>query len=108
VLVAFMSWGGYSYEDSILVSERIVKEDIYTSVHIEEFETVARQIAEDHTGQTLAGKAAPTGGWADFKVADLGSIEIKQPGEQVINIRPKSAATWKAINLRWVRLTAAQ
>jgi len=42
VLVAFMSWGGYNYEDSILVSERIVKEDIYTSVHIEEFETVAR------------------------------------------------------------------
>ncbi|MDY0044728.1 MAG: DNA-directed RNA polymerase subunit beta, partial [Syntrophales bacterium] len=42
VMVAFMSWGGYNYEDSILVSERIVKEDIYTSVHIEEFETVAR------------------------------------------------------------------
>jgi DNA-directed RNA polymerase subunit beta len=37
-----MSWGGYNYEDSILVSERIVKEDIYTSIHIEEFETMAR------------------------------------------------------------------
>ncbi|MCX7981550.1 MAG: DNA-directed RNA polymerase subunit beta [Syntrophales bacterium] len=42
VLVAFMSWGGYNYEDSILVSERIVKEDIYTSIHIEEFEVMAR------------------------------------------------------------------
>ncbi len=42
ILVAFMSWGGYNYEDSILVSERIVKDDIYTSIHIEEFETVAR------------------------------------------------------------------
>ncbi|MDR2861001.1 MAG: DNA-directed RNA polymerase subunit beta, partial [Syntrophobacterales bacterium] len=42
VMVAFMSWGGYNYEDSILVSERIVKEDIYTSIHIEEFETVTR------------------------------------------------------------------
>ena len=42
VMVAFMSWGGYNYEDSILVSERIVKEDVYTSVHIEEFETMAR------------------------------------------------------------------
>lgn len=42
VMVAFMSWGGYNYEDSILVSERIVKNDIYTSVHIEEFETMAR------------------------------------------------------------------
>jgi len=42
VRVAFMSWGGYNYEDSILVSERIVKEDIYTSIHIEEFEMMAR------------------------------------------------------------------
>ncbi|MBU1150896.1 MAG: DNA-directed RNA polymerase subunit beta [Proteobacteria bacterium] len=42
VMVAFMSWGGYNYEDSILVSERIVKDDIYTSIHIEEFETMAR------------------------------------------------------------------
>ncbi len=42
VMVAFMSWGGYNYEDSILVSERIVREDVYTSIHIEEFETMAR------------------------------------------------------------------
>jgi DNA-directed RNA polymerase subunit beta len=42
VMVAFMSWGGYNFEDSILISERIVKEDIYTSIHIEEFELVAR------------------------------------------------------------------
>ena len=42
VMVAFMSWGGYNYEDSILVSERLIKDDIYTSIHIEEFETMAR------------------------------------------------------------------
>ncbi len=42
VMVAFMSWGGYNYEDSILISERVVKEDVYTSIHIEEFETAAR------------------------------------------------------------------
>jgi DNA-directed RNA polymerase subunit beta len=42
VMVAFMSWGGYNYEDSILISERVVKEDVYTSIHIEEFDTVAR------------------------------------------------------------------
>ena len=41
-LVAFMPWQGYNFEDSILVSERMVKEDVYTSVHIEEFECVAR------------------------------------------------------------------
>src|SRR5690606_10834710 len=42
VLVAFMPWQGYNFEDSILISERIVKEDAYTSVDIEEFECVAR------------------------------------------------------------------
>jgi DNA-directed RNA polymerase subunit beta len=42
VLVAFMPWGGYNFEDSILISERVVKEDYFTSVHIEEFECVAR------------------------------------------------------------------
>ena len=42
VLVAFMPWNGYNYEDSILISERIVKDDVFTSVHIEEFEVAAR------------------------------------------------------------------
>jgi len=42
VTVAFMPWGGYNFEDSILVSERLVRDGIYTSVHIEEFEVVAR------------------------------------------------------------------
>ena len=42
VMVAFMSWGGYNFEDSIIVSERVVKEDVYTSIHIEEFEVVSR------------------------------------------------------------------
>src|SRR3990172_7707074 len=44
VLVAFMSWGGYNFEDSILLSERLLKDDVFTSLHIEEFETVARDI----------------------------------------------------------------
>ncbi|HEX4209567.1 MAG TPA: DNA-directed RNA polymerase subunit beta, partial [Candidatus Binataceae bacterium] len=42
VVVAFMPWGGYNFEDSILISERVVKEDLFTSVHIEEFECIAR------------------------------------------------------------------
>ena len=42
VLVAFMPWNGYNFEDSILISERIVRDDIFTSIHIEEFETMAR------------------------------------------------------------------
>lgn len=42
VLVAFMPWNGYNYEDSILISERIVKDDVFTSIHIDEFEVMAR------------------------------------------------------------------
>ena len=42
VVVALMPWGGYNFEDSILINERVVKEDIYTSIHIEEFECVSR------------------------------------------------------------------
>ena len=42
VIVAFMPWGGYNFEDSILISERMVKEDYYTTIHIEEFEVDAR------------------------------------------------------------------
>ncbi len=42
VTVAFMPWGGYNFEDSILVSERLVKEGVFTSIHVEEFEVLAR------------------------------------------------------------------
>jgi len=42
VLVGFMTWEGYNYEDAILISEKLVKEDIYTSIHIEEYEAEAR------------------------------------------------------------------
>ena len=42
VLVAFMSWQGYNFEDSIVISERIVQDDVFTSIHIEEFEIMAR------------------------------------------------------------------
>jgi DNA-directed RNA polymerase beta subunit len=53
VLVAFMPWGGYNFEDAILLSERLVKEDVYTSIHIEEFEVEARETklgSEEITG----------------------------------------------------------
>src|SRR5206468_2772202 len=42
VLVAFMPWNGYNFEDSILLSERIVRDDVFTSIHIEEFDVMAR------------------------------------------------------------------
>ncbi|MEK7272870.1 MAG: DNA-directed RNA polymerase subunit beta, partial [Nitrospirota bacterium] len=42
ILVAFMPWGGYNFEDSILISERLIRDDVFTSIHIEEFECEAR------------------------------------------------------------------
>lgn len=42
VLVGFMTWDGYNYEDAIIMSERLVKDDVYTSIHIEEYESEAR------------------------------------------------------------------
>ena len=42
VLVAFMPWNGYNFEDSILISEKVVREDVFTSIHVEEFEVMAR------------------------------------------------------------------
>ena len=42
-LIGFMTWEGYNYEDAVLLSEKLVKEDIYTSIHIEEFESEARE-----------------------------------------------------------------
>src|SRR5262249_57138579 len=43
VLVAFMAWDGYNFEDAIIISEKLVKEDTYTSIHIEEFEIEIRE-----------------------------------------------------------------
>lgn len=48
VLVAFMPWNGYNFEDSILISERLVRDDVFTSVHIEEFEVKARDTKLGH------------------------------------------------------------
>ena len=42
VLVGFMTWEGYNYEDAIIMSRRLVKDDVYTSIHIEEYESEAR------------------------------------------------------------------
>ena len=58
-------------------------------------------------GKRLAAKAVKTATWDEFKNVNLGQIEITQPGEQLVAVRAKDPATWKAINLRAVRLQAA-
>ncbi len=59
-------------------------------------------------GQQLAGRPPQTSGWADFRTLDLGRFRIEQPGQQVLKVRSRDGQSWKAVNLRWVKLTAAQ
>jgi hypothetical protein len=57
-------------------------------------------------GQQLGAAAPKTGGWADFRTVEVGKVVIQQAGEQVVKLRPKDVKTWKAINVRNLRLTA--
>jgi alpha-L-fucosidase len=59
-------------------------------------------------GQQLTGRAAAASGWDAFSNVELGQIEVKQPGEQVVKMRPKDAKTWQAINVRSVKFNVAQ
>ncbi|MEC8198059.1 MAG: DNA-directed RNA polymerase subunit beta, partial [Pseudomonadota bacterium] len=71
VLVAFMPWNGYNFEDSILMSERIVREDVFTSIHIEEFEVMAR---DTKLGQEEITRDIPNVGEESLKDLDEAGI----------------------------------
>ncbi len=71
VLVAFMPWNGYNFEDSILISERIVKDDVFTSIHIEEFEVMAR---DTKLGQEEITRDIPNVGEESLKNLDEAGI----------------------------------
>jgi alpha-L-fucosidase len=68
----------------------------------------ASEFVMEVDGQRISGKADQTAGWDQFKEVGLGKIEIKHPGEQVVKIRPKDAAHWHAMNLRFVKLTKTE
>ena len=78
MVVAFMPWGGYNFEDSILISEKVVKEDVYTSIHIEEFECVAR---DTKLGKEEITKDIPNVG--EDALADLDDSGIVRIGAEV-------------------------
>jgi DNA-directed RNA polymerase subunit beta len=91
VMVAFMPWGGYNFEDSILISERVVKDDSYTSIHIEEFECVAR---DTKLGKEDITRDIPNVGEEALKDLDESGIvrigaEVKQDDVLVGKITPK-------------------
>lgn len=91
VLVAFMPWGGYNFEDAILISERLVKDDRYTSIHIEEFEIEAR---ETKLGKEEITRDTPNVGEDALKDLDESGIvrigaEVK-PGDILVGkVTPK-------------------
>ena len=91
VVVAFMPWQGYNFEDSILVSERIAKDDVFTSIHIEEFECVAR---DTKLGKEEITRDIPNVGEEALKDLDESGIvrigaEVK-PGDILVGkITPK-------------------
>ncbi len=91
VLCAFMPWNGYNFEDSILISERIVSEDVFTSIHIEEFEVMAR---DTKLGQEEITRDIPNVGEEALKNLDEAGIvyigaEVK-PGDILVGkVTPK-------------------
>ncbi len=91
ILVAFMPWGGYNFEDSILISEKVVKDDCFASIHIEEFECVAR---DTKLGKEEITKDIPNVGEEALKDLDESGIirigaEVK-PGDILVGkITPK-------------------
>ena len=65
-LIGFMTWEGYNYEDAVLLNEKIVREDVYTSIHIEEYETESRdtklgpeEITHIYKSRSLYGNSVP-------------------------------------------------
>jgi DNA-directed RNA polymerase subunit beta len=91
VLVAFMPWGGYNFEDAIVISERVVKEDIFTSIHIEEFEIEA---CDTKQGKEEITRDIPNVGEEALKdLDDSGIIRIGakvKPGDILVGkITPK-------------------
>jgi DNA-directed RNA polymerase subunit beta len=92
VIVAFMPWGGYNFEDSILISERMTREDYYTTIHIEEFEVAAR---DTKLGREEITRDIPNVGDEALKDLDESGIvrigaEVRQGDILVGKITPKS------------------
>jgi DNA-directed RNA polymerase subunit beta len=91
VLCAFMPWHGYNFEDSILISERIVKDDVFTSIHIEEFEVMAR---DTKLGQEEITRDIPNVGEEALKNLDEAGIVYigaeTKPGDILVGkVTPK-------------------
>jgi DNA-directed RNA polymerase subunit beta len=90
MLVAFMPWNGYNFEDSILISERVVAEDRFTSIHIEELTVVAR---DTKLGPKKSPATSPTLGEAQLGASTNPASSISAP-------KSKPAMCWSARSRR--------
>ncbi|MFN3472204.1 MAG: DNA-directed RNA polymerase subunit beta, partial [Aquificaceae bacterium] len=94
VLVAFMPWRGYNFEDAIVISERLVKEDVYTSIHIEELEVEARETKignEEITRQIPGVPERALSHLDEFGIVKLGTYV--KPGDILVGkVTPKGEA----------------
>src|SRR5207237_5195396 len=92
VLVAFMSWEGYNFEDAIIISEKLVKEDTYTSIHIEEFEIEIRETKlgrEEFTRDIPNVSPKALGNLDDNGIVHIGTFVV--PGDILVGkVSPKS------------------
>jgi DNA-directed RNA polymerase subunit beta len=92
VLVAFMAWDGYNFEDAIIISEKLVKEDTYTSIHIEEFEIEIRETKlgkEEFTRDIPNVSPKALGNLDDNGIVRIGTFV--QPGDILVGkVSPKS------------------
>ncbi|MBR7926782.1 DNA-directed RNA polymerase subunit beta [Aerococcaceae bacterium zg-ZUI334] len=97
-LVAFMTWDGYNYEDAIIMSERLVKDDVYTSIHIEEYESEAR---DTKLGPEEITREIPNVGEDALKYLDKNGIisigaEVKDGDILVGKVTPKGVTELSA------------
>ncbi|MDA8007284.1 MAG: DNA-directed RNA polymerase subunit beta [Gammaproteobacteria bacterium] len=92
VLIAFMPWNGYNFEDSILISERLVKDDVYTSIHIEELKCTARE-TNKFGAEEISRDIPNVGEGALSKLDESGIVYIGakvQPGDVLVGkVTPK-------------------
>src|SRR5205085_4247213 len=92
VLVAFMSWDGYNFEDAIIISERLVENDTYTSIHIEEFEIEIRETKlgkEEFTRDIPNVSPKALGNLDEYGIVRIGTFV--QPGDILVGkVSPKS------------------
>jgi DNA-directed RNA polymerase subunit beta len=93
VLVAFMPWGGYNFEDAILINENLVREDAFTSIHIEEFEVEAR---DTKLGKEDITRDIPNIGEEAPHESGIIRVGARKPGDILVGRTPwRDARRWR-------------